>query len=163
MDTTHDSAKEAQAVAELLKSRQVKVTAPRQLILSSALQFSQPFHAEQLLEVTRKSDRAISLATIYRFLNILLQNKIVRQVDLKKDNFQYYEINRSSNFAVGYIICHDCKKVIEVTDPCLSLREKLVANDMGFTPTKLDLRIEADCQELSQKGYCSRQKEESQN
>jgi len=161
MDANHDSAQQTQVIAELLKSRRVKVTQPRLVILESALQFSQPFHAEQLLEAARKTDKAISLATIYRFLNILLRYEIVRQVDLKKDNFHYYEINHSSNFAVGYIICHDCQQVIEVTDPCLSLREKVVANDMGFTPTKLNLRIEADCQELSKKGRCSRQKKNS--
>jgi Fur family ferric uptake transcriptional regulator len=146
------------SAADILRSRKIKATPPRLTILESALQLAQPFHAEQLLELARKIDRAISLATVYRFLALLLEHGLVRQIDLQKDNYRYYEINRNTSFAVGHIICHDCQQVIEVTDPCLSLREKLVANDMGFTPTKLDLRIEADCQELNQKGHCSRQR-----
>ena len=145
---------------ELLKNKGIKITPPRRVILETALLFEQPFQAEQLLEQARKTDRAISLATVYRFIALLLQHEIIREIDVKKDGHQYYEINRHSSFAVGHIICHNCQQVIEVTDPCLSLRETLVANDLGFTPTKLNLRIEANCQELDQKGHCSRQKKQ---
>jgi Fur family ferric uptake transcriptional regulator len=156
MKTSDQPADDGHSAAGMLRSRRIKITPPRLVILRAARQFTQPFRAEQLLERAKASDRAISQATVYRFLTLLLKHEIVRQVDLPQDPCRHFEINRQTEFAVGHLICHDCRQVIEVADPCLNLRERLVAGNLGFTPTKLDLRIEADCRELHEKGRCSR-------
>ena len=36
------------------------------------------------------------------------------------------------------------------------LRERFLANSLGFKPLKLNVRIEATCLDLSEKGTCER-------
>jgi Fur family ferric uptake transcriptional regulator len=140
---------------DFLRTEKSKLTPPRQIIIQTALSFTVPFHAEQLLAAARQKDGLISVATIYRLLPLLVKSGILGEIDLKHDSHQHYAVNRSPT--TGHIICQDCQQVIEVQDACLTLRENFVANSMGFTPTKLSLRIEAACQDLHEKGHCHRQ------
>jgi len=139
---------------DYLRREKAKLTPPRQIILQTALAFTTPFHAEQLLAASRQKDSLISLATVYRLLPLLVKSGVLKEIDLKHDSHQHFAVNRVST--TGHIICQDCQQVIEVQDACLTLRENFVANSMGFTPTKSSLRIEAACQDLHEKGHCPR-------
>jgi Fur family ferric uptake transcriptional regulator len=140
---------------DYLRAEKSKLTPPREAIIRTSLSFAAPFHAEQLLAAARLRDRLISVATVYRLLPLLVKSGVLREIDLKHDSHQHYEVNRAPT--TGHIVCQDCQQVIEVQDACLTLRENFVANSMGFTPTKLSLRIEAACQDLHEKGHCPRQ------
>jgi hypothetical protein len=53
-------------------------------------------------------------------------------------------------------VCSDCHQVIQVQDECITLRERFLANNLGFSPLKLTVRIEATCLDLREKGRCER-------
>jgi Fur family transcriptional regulator, ferric uptake regulator len=132
-----------------------RVTKPREVILRAAISFSDPFHAEDLLASARKIDRLISLATVYRTLPMLLDSRLIREVDLNREH-RYYEVNREQSPAAFHILCTDCNQVIQVQDECITLRERFLANNLGFKPNRLAVRIEASCLDLLQKGQCDR-------
>jgi Fe2+ or Zn2+ uptake regulation protein len=115
----------------------------------------EPFHAEDLLAKARKLDPEISLATIYRTVPMLLASHLIREVDLNREH-RYYEVNREQSPAAFHIICADCEQVIQVQDECIMLRERFLANSLGFKPLKLNVRIEAHCLDLHEKGTCER-------
>ena len=58
--------------------------------------------------------------------------------------------------AAFHIVCIDCHQVIKVQDDCITLRERFLANSMGFKPSKLNVRIEATCLDLHEKKSCPR-------
>jgi Fur family transcriptional regulator, ferric uptake regulator len=138
-----------------LKEGGFRLTKPREVIVRAAVSFSEPFHAEDLLAKARVLDRLISLATIYRTLPMLLDSHLIREVDLNREH-RYYEVNREQSPAAFHIICADCRQVIQVQDECIMLRERFLANSLGFKPLKLNVRIEATCLDLSEKGTCER-------
>jgi len=76
-------------------------------------------------------------------------------VELNREH-RYYEVNREQSPAAFHIICTDCEQVIQVQDECIMLRERFLANSLGFKPLKLNVRIEANCLDLHEKGTCER-------
>src|ERR1700732_1106023 len=138
-----------------LKAGGFRLTKPRELIVRAAVAFAGPFHAEDLLAKARQLDPEISLATTYRTLPMLLDSHLIREVELNREH-RYYEVNREQSPAAFHIVCIDCHQVIKVQDDCITLRERFLANSMGFKPFKLNVRIEANCLDLHEKGTCER-------
>ena len=138
-----------------LKEGGFRLTKPREVIVRAAIAFAEPFHAEDLLVRARQLDPEISLATIYRTLPMLLDSHLIREVELNREH-RYYEVNREQSPAAFHIICADCAQVIQVQDECIMLRERFLANSLGFKPLKLNVRIEANCLDLHEKGTCER-------
>ena len=138
-----------------LRESGFRVTKPREVIVRAAISFSEPFNAEDLLSAARKIDRLISLATVYRTLPMLLDSRLIREVELNREH-RYYEVNREQSPAAFHIVCSDCHQVLQVQDECITLRERFLANSLGFKPLKLAVRVEAACLELLEKGRCAR-------
>jgi Fur family transcriptional regulator, ferric uptake regulator len=138
-----------------LRESGFRVTKPREVIVRAAISFSDPFNAEDLLFTARKMDRLISLATVYRTLPMLLDSRLIREVELNREH-RYYEVNREQSPAAFHIVCSDCHQVLQVQDECITLRERFLANSLGFKPLKLAVRVEAACLELLEKGRCAR-------
>lgn len=138
-----------------LRGSGFRVTKPREVIVRAAISFVEPFHAEDLLVAARKIDRLISLATVYRTLPMLLDSRLIREVELNREH-RYYEVNREQSPAAFHIVCSDCNQVLQVQDECITLRERFLANSLGFKPLKLAVRIEAACLELLERGRCAR-------
>jgi Fur family ferric uptake transcriptional regulator len=138
-----------------LKAGGFRLTKPREVIVRAAVAFTEPFHAEDLLARARQLDPEISLATTYRTLPMLLDSHLIREVELNREH-RYYEVNREQSPAAFHIICADCEQVIQVQDECIMLRERFLANSLGFKPIKLNVRIKATCLDLHEKGTCER-------
>ena len=138
-----------------LKAGGFRLTKPREVIVRAAISFSEPFHAEDLLLKARILEPLISLAPPYRTLPMLLNSHLIREVELNREH-RYYEVNREQSPAAFHIICADCEQVIQVQDECIMLRERFLANSLGFKPLKLNVRIEATCLDLHEKGTCDR-------
>jgi len=138
-----------------LRESGFRVTKPREVIVRAAISFSGPFNAEDLLSAARKIDRLISLATVYRTLPMLLDSRLIREVELNREH-RYYEVNREQSPAAFHIVCSDCHQVLQVQDECITLRERFLANSLGFKPLKLAVRVEAACLELLETGRCAR-------
>src|SRR6516165_8771808 len=147
---------------EYLRAGGFRVTKPREVIVRAAISFSEPFHAEDLLAKAREVDRLISLATVYRTLPMMLDSRLIREVELHREH-RYYEVNREQSPASFHIVCSDCQQVIQVQDECITLRERFLANSLGFSPLKLTVRIEATCLDLREKGSCRRRDRAADN
>ena len=132
-----------------------RLTKPREVIVRAAVSFTEPFHAEALLAKAREIDRLISLATVYRTVPMLLDSHLIREVELNREH-RYYEVNREQSPSAFHIVCADCGQVIQVQDECIMLRERFLANSLGFKPVKLNVRVAANCLEFHEKGTCDR-------
>ncbi len=132
-----------------------RLTKPREVIVRAAVSFTEPFHAEALLGKAREIDRLISLATVYRTVPMLLDSHLICEVELNREH-RYYEVNREQSPSAFHIVCADCGQVIQVQDECIMLRERFLANSLGFKPVKLNVRVAANCLELHEKGTCDR-------
>ncbi|MDF3057042.1 MAG: fur [Rariglobus sp.] len=117
-----------------------------------------PFSADELRTQARRIDRGISYASIYRTLGSLVEAGLLREIVGPNDR-RCYTLIDSTHTGVSHIVCTDCEQVVPMNDDCLPLREGFLARQLGFTPRKMSLRIEASCEELRQHGACARRKQ----
>lgn len=116
-----------------------------------------PFSAEELLAHARAVDRGISHASVYRTLGSLVAAGLLHEFP-GPNQLRCYNLVDSSRPGVTNIVCTDCEQVVPMDDGCLPLRESFLAKQLGFTPSKMSLRIEASCEELRSSGTCARRK-----
>ncbi|MFH1498815.1 MAG: transcriptional repressor [Verrucomicrobiota bacterium] len=116
-----------------------------------------PFSAEQLLAEARREDRGISQASVYRTLAGLVEAGLLNAFT-GPGQLRCYSVVDAGRGGVSNIVCTDCEQIVPMQDDCLPLREGFLARQLGFTPSKMSLRIEASCEELKRTGACARRR-----
>ncbi len=97
---------------DFLTQKNLRLTAQRQAIIETAFSTRKHFTAEQLLEWSRRRDKSVSRATVYRTLPLLTESGLVREMDFGKD-YKFYDPNYAEHPHHNHIICQDCEKIVE--------------------------------------------------
>ena len=150
-------AKVRQHLDTFLDSKGLRRTKPREVIIEAAFATTEHFTAEELLDMTRKIDRTVSRATVYRTLTLLVESGLLREIDLGRDQ-TYYDPNFLEKPQHNHLICTDCDKVVEFEDDNIAVLEDCITRRLGFKPSMKSIRIEASCEELARKGVCASRK-----
>lgn len=147
-----------QRFAEFLTQKNLRLTAQRQAIVETAFSTRQHFTAEQLLAWSRRRDKSVSRATVYRTLPLLTESGLIREMDFGGDH-KIYDPNYAERPHHNHIICEDCQQIIEFeSEPMRQLVEE-ISSQMGFSATAHRLQISAHCQEFQKSGTCRRRQE----
>ena len=136
-----------------LKSKELKVTRQREILLRRIFEREKHFSAEDLEEYV-KGD-GISKATIYRTLQLLCECDLIEEVALD-DNRRMYE-HIYGHDPHDHIVCVDCRKVFEFDGAPVTRLQDDTARRLGFVPMGHRLRIEASCVALRETGKCDRE------
>ena len=135
-----------------LKSKDLKVTRQREILLRRIFQREEHFTVETLEEHV-KGD-GISRATIYRTLQLMRECGLIEEVDLG-DGRRYYE-HVFGHAPHDHLVCIDCNKVFEFDAATLADLEAKIVSALRFVPVGHRLRIEAACEVLRETGKCTR-------
>ncbi len=144
-------------LTEYLFNQGFRRTSQREAIIQAATSTQEHFTAEDLLIMARKIDASVSLATIYRTLPLLIQNGLLRELDLGGQS-KRYDPNFIEHPMHNHLICLDCHKIIEFEDPNMELLENCISRRLGFTPTTKTVKIEARCDHFAKHGTCKNRK-----
>ncbi len=93
----------------------IKVTLPRVYIYQTLLGFKQHPSAEELFSKVNKKHPGISLATIYKTLEVLVQNKLISKVVTDEDKVRYD--HRTDQHI--HLYCEKTKQILDHEDPTL--------------------------------------------
>jgi Fur family transcriptional regulator, ferric uptake regulator len=137
-----------------LSSKGLRRTKQRDMIIEAAFGTQEHFNADELHEMTKRLDRSISRATVYRTLGLLVECRLLREVDLGRDQ-TYYDPNYLDKPSHNHLICSDCDRVVEFEDDHIALLEDCITKRLGFTPAGKSMRILANCDQLSRTGHCN--------
>jgi Fur family ferric uptake transcriptional regulator len=143
-----------QQLEAFLSSKGLRRTKQRDVIIEAAFGTKEHFNAEELHEMTRKIDRSISRATVYRTLSLLVECKLLHEVDLGRDQ-TYYDPNFLDKPQHNHLICADCDRVVEFEDDHIALLEDCITKRLGFSPASKSIRIVAKCDQLERTGSCT--------
>lgn len=91
----------------LLEGRNIKLTRQRLIVLNAIIGTGKPFSASDLHE---NLESEMDLATIYRNLEMLCGEGIIRQVMNEKER-QYYELACEHNPEHPHFYCNSCGKI----------------------------------------------------
>src|SRR6202142_3969930 len=115
---------------DFLQGKKLRVTAQRRAIIESAFDTEEHFTAEQLLEWSRRRDKSVSRATVYRTLPLLTESGLVREMDFGKDH-KYYDPNYAQHPHHNHIICQDCGKIVEFESEMIEQLENEISRRLG--------------------------------
>jgi len=138
---------------EFIRQRGMRRTAQRDVIVEAAFASDDHFTAEELLTKARRIDPKTSRATLYRTITLLEECKLLREIDLGRDE-RVYDPNFLESPDHNHLICVDCGKVIEFEDENAAMLIDCLTRRLGFRPSSKSMRIEACCDKLRSDGVC---------
>src|SRR2546428_6255191 len=142
-----------QKFMDFLGQRNLRLTSQRQAIIDSVFSTDEHFTAEQLLEWSRRRDKSVSRATVYRTLPLLTESGLVREMDFGKD-YKFYDPNYAEHPNHNHIICQDCEKIVEFESEKIEQIENEITHRLGFSIKAQRLQITGTCDELKKLGAC---------
>ena len=116
-------------VEQLLRSKGVRVTGPRQLVVRRAVAHLH-FTAEELVRDVRAIDRSVARGTVYRTLALLHEVGAV-----EKHDFLYGPPNYEVTFAKAHhdhLMCVQCGEIIEFQEPRWERLQEEVVKRYGY-------------------------------
>src|SRR5882672_8044149 len=138
-----------------LAHKNLRVTSQRQAIVDTVFSTDQHFTADQLLAWSRRRDKSVSRATVYRTLPLLTESGLVREMDFGKD-YKFYDPNYAEHPHHNHIICQDCEKIVEFESEKIEKIENEISHRLGFAVKTHRLQITASCEELKKLGACKK-------
>lgn len=120
----------------------MRLTNQRKAILEAVLNESEHFTAEDLLAKAKAIDVSVSRATVYRSLPVLIQARIIREVDIGHD-FKYYTLEDKKKSFQAQVICKNCGQIMEVDAPFMDWYGKAVAEKFGMEAISQRLQVDA--------------------
>ncbi len=125
---------------DLLKEQNLSLTAMRLAVLETLHDYPHS-DASHIFEIVQKKISTASIQGIYKNLNVLVENGIIREIK-PKGHVSLYETRIDDNH--HHIVCRKCESVMD-TDchgcaPCLS-----PANDHGFLVEEVEVTFWGIC------------------
>ncbi|GAA5483759.1 Fur family transcriptional regulator [Haloferula sargassicola] len=136
-----------------IRKKGLRRTPQRDAIVRLAFSEDDHFTAEELFERVRKHNINASRATVYRTIALLVEAKLLREIDLGHDTTTY-DPNFLDKPSHNHLVCIDCGKVLEFEDSHVDLLNECLTRRMGFRPVSQTIKIEACCEQLRTKGTC---------
>lgn len=143
---------------EFLAGKNLRVTSQRQAIIDTVFSTDRHFTAEQLLEWSRRRDKSVSRATVYRTLPLLTESGLVKEMDFGKDHM-FYDPNYAEHPHHNHIICEECEKIVEFESERIKQLETEISHRLGFSVKSHRLQITASCEEFQKLGTCNKKED----
>jgi Fur family ferric uptake transcriptional regulator len=122
-----------------------KITRAREVIIEALLKQNSHISADALLEVVRKIEPKIGLATVYRTLKMLQDQGLVK-AHYFADSQALFELETSPDDHHDHLICEQCRHIEEFTHPQIEALQELIAQQHGFRLTKHRMELYGICQ-----------------
>lgn len=99
-------------ISNKLAEKGLKVTPQRIAILEAIIKLNSHPTAENIIEYIRKNHPNISVATVYKVLDALVENELIRKVKTEKDIMRYDAVMESHH----HIYCSDSDRIEDYVD-----------------------------------------------
>ncbi|MFC2026189.1 Fur family transcriptional regulator [Chloroflexota bacterium] len=133
-----------------LRSRGYRLTPQREMIIETLTQNDHHMTAEEIFENLGARTRTINIATVYRTLDLLIEEGLACRNDLGTGQV-FYASNRHGPHI--HLVCRQCGEIIDANFPLESHMKVHFQNEYGFT---------ADLGHLSFFGICNNCKAEGE-
>ena len=122
--------KNKENLTEVLKKEGLRYTLQRQSVWDEIKRSEKHRDAEDIYQSLRNKSIRVSRATVYRTIDVLVKNRMVRKMDVG-DGKSLYE-PKLDNEHHDHMICVDSGKIIEFFDEELELLQDKIAKKYGY-------------------------------
>ncbi len=126
----------------------MKYSRQRELILKTLRENGIHPTAEQLYEFIRQEEPTISLATVYRNLNLLAENGVIKRID-GLEGTTHFDHQTHDHY---HFICTKCHRVFDVPYEIAPDLAESASKETGLNITSYDIAFRGickDCQKLN--------------
>ena len=115
----------------VLRKKGLKITPQRIAVLDEIIKNKGHRESEDIYLAIKSRKTNVSRATVYRTLDILVQNKFVSKLNLEEGGARYEsKIDRLHH---DHLICVTCRKIIEFVDEDIENLQEKIANKYQFS------------------------------
>jgi len=130
-----------------LSDRGYKVTPQRRIILQVLSDSHRHLSAEEIDDEVKQIEPGISVATVYRNLNLLVDIGMVSRLDLHEGPARY-ELNQGHNH---HLVCLGCGNAIKLGVCPMQGEIKKIIEDTGFEVDSHHFEITGYCRECQER------------
>lgn len=134
---------------DFLKSKGLKLTLPRRVILDTIFTYHQHFNVDALYDVIRKDHHNVSRATIYRTMPLLVESGLIKQSLRCQSKDHYEHIYGHSDHL--HFLCIKCGNIIEVESKEIEKTLKKLAATKNFDISDYNLGAKGVCESCQKK------------
>jgi Fur family peroxide stress response transcriptional regulator len=95
-----------------LKDRGLKVTPQRMAVLEAIYELNNHPTAENIVDYIRKKHPGIAVGTVYKVLDVLVENQLIRKVKTERDVMRYDGILEHHH----HLYCSECDLIEDYVD-----------------------------------------------
>ncbi len=143
-------AKERERFERFLRSRSLKLTPQRARVFDRAFETEEHFSAERLYDWLREEggdgSSAVSRATVYRTLQLLLEGGFVESLDTGRGEV-VYEHTLGVSHHHDHMVCIECGRIEEFHDERIEELQQDACTAKGFELVRHTLRLMGYCPE----------------
>jgi Fur family ferric uptake transcriptional regulator len=135
--------KEEVIFRDFLKTKGLKLTQPRRIILNTVFSTHEHFDVDALYDIIRKKHKNVSRATIYRTMPLLIEAGLIKQAlrSQAKDHYEHI-FGHTSHL---HFICDKCGKIIEKESKQVEKIIQELAEPEGFKIRELNVSARGLC------------------
>jgi Fur family ferric uptake transcriptional regulator len=137
---------EERLFVEHLRARGLRVTPERRALLREIFAQHRHIDAEEILAAVRASGHAISRATVYRNLELLVDCGLVSRV--RAGTRAVYE-HLHPGFRHDHVACRDCGRLVEFVSPAISSLLGEICRAHDFAPEGNELQVIGRCRDCT--------------
>jgi Fe2+ or Zn2+ uptake regulation protein len=115
---------------QILHKENLRYTQQRQEVWDEICASDEHQDAENIYNSLRKRQIKVSRATVYRTIDVLVKNNLVRRLNLG-DGRSRFE-NKIGIEHHDHIVCLDCRKIVEFMDETIEKMQIRSAKEQGF-------------------------------
>jgi len=124
---------------DILRAHHLKAT-PQRLEIANTLYKQGHVNIEDLYETMLQKFNSISLATIYKNINIMIENAFIQEIKLPNQK-SVYELTKEAH---SHLVCDKCGIIEDITLDLSSINE-LASQQTNFKINKADLVFSGLC------------------
>ncbi|MCS5625045.1 MAG: transcriptional repressor [Candidatus Marinimicrobia bacterium] len=114
----------------VLKKEGLRYTQQRQSVWDELCATNDHRDAEEIYLAIRQSGLNVSRATVYRTIDVLVKNKMVRKLELGDGRARYeHKVNATHH---DHLICIQCGKIEEFMDEVIESRQDEIVKKFGY-------------------------------
>jgi len=122
--------KNLQLLMDALQNEGMRYTKQRKLVWDEICQSKEHRDAEEIYLKINKNGRKVSRATVYRTIDVLVKNNLVRQLELG-DGRKRFE-NKLDSSHHDHIVCLSCGNIQEFVDDLIEKQQDKIAKKHNF-------------------------------
>ena len=124
--------KRTQTLVKKLRARDCRITPQRLALLELLFNSQEHPSAIQLYDQLRPQFPTLSLATVYKTLNLLKEMGEVREIGFSDGDSRYDAVKP---FSHAHLMCTQCHSIVDADVPALLDEEQVLASHSGYKIT----------------------------